>query len=177
EKGIRTAADSGRSVWSRCLHLRHRLNERRYEKKDQSGNDGRRRSERREERGWRKKAGVEKVDTNPAVYLQVDDHVHPGNYLAAVSSEKTRPSSYGVLPSPAELGYERTDVVFSSFSDEWSRDLKSVQVLKQLSCRVGTLGTKDDEEVTAEMDKGSMVADSFRSNRSVVPVSIGLEVC
>ncbi|GFX93365.1 hypothetical protein TNCV_151711 [Trichonephila clavipes] len=24
---------------------------------------------------------------------------------------------------------------FSSFSDEWSRDLKSVQVLKQLSCR------------------------------------------
>ncbi|GFW54030.1 CCHC-type domain-containing protein [Trichonephila clavipes] len=38
------------------------------------------------------------------------------------------------------------------------------------SCRneVGTLGTKD-EEVTAEMDKGSMVADSFRSNRSVVP--------
>ncbi|GFY07296.1 hypothetical protein TNCV_5084831 [Trichonephila clavipes] len=25
---------------------------------------------------------------------------------------------------------------FSSFSDEWSRDLKSVQVLKQLSCRV-----------------------------------------
>ncbi|GFU62446.1 CCHC-type domain-containing protein [Trichonephila clavipes] len=38
------------------------------------------------------------------------------------------------------------------------------------SCRneVGTLGTKD-EEVTAEMDKGIMVADSFRSNRSVVP--------
>ncbi|GFT83032.1 CCHC-type domain-containing protein [Trichonephila clavipes] len=38
------------------------------------------------------------------------------------------------------------------------------------SCRneVGTLGIKD-EEVTAEMDKGSMVADSFRSNRSVVP--------
>ncbi|GFW54919.1 CCHC-type domain-containing protein [Trichonephila clavipes] len=38
------------------------------------------------------------------------------------------------------------------------------------SCRneVGTLGTKD-EEVTVEMDKGRMVADSFRSNRSVVP--------
>ncbi|GFU79785.1 CCHC-type domain-containing protein [Trichonephila clavipes] len=39
------------------------------------------------------------------------------------------------------------------------------------SCRneVGTLGTKD-EEVTAEMDKGSMVADSFFfPNRSVVP--------
>ncbi|GFV00641.1 CCHC-type domain-containing protein [Trichonephila clavipes] len=38
------------------------------------------------------------------------------------------------------------------------------------SCRneVGTLGTKD-EEVTAEMDKGIMVADSFRSEQSVVP--------
>ncbi|GFY14655.1 hypothetical protein TNCV_4828581 [Trichonephila clavipes] len=34
------------------------------------------------------------------------------------------------------------------------------------SCRneVGTLGTKD-EEVTAEMDKGIMVADSFRSEQ------------
>ncbi|GFV33688.1 uncharacterized protein TNCV_4568031 [Trichonephila clavipes] len=63
------------------------------------------------------------------VYLQVDDHVHPGNCPAAVSSKKkkTRPSSYGVLPSPAELGYERTDVVFSSFSDEWSRDLKTTK--------------------------------------------------
>ncbi|GFY24679.1 hypothetical protein TNCV_1017251 [Trichonephila clavipes] len=46
------------------------------------------------------------------------------------------------------------------------------------SCRneVGTLGTKD-EEVTAEMDKGIMVADSFRSNRVLCRVSIGLEVC
>ncbi|GFU66804.1 hypothetical protein TNCV_1155541 [Trichonephila clavipes] len=34
------------------------------------------------------------------------------------------------------------------------------------SCRneVGTLGTKD-EEVTAEMDKGSIVTDSFRSEK------------
>ncbi|GFW63942.1 hypothetical protein TNCV_706481 [Trichonephila clavipes] len=70
-------------------------NERRYKEKDLA-----RTEERRSER-------------NPAVYLQVDDHVHPGNCPAAVSSEKkTRPSSYGVLPSPAELGYERTDVVF-----------------------------------------------------------------
>ncbi|GFU30543.1 CCHC-type domain-containing protein [Trichonephila clavipes] len=59
----------------------------------------------------------------------------PGIALQQFQVKKTRPSSYGVLPSPAELGYERTDVVFSSFSDEWSRDLKSVQVLKQLSCR------------------------------------------
>ncbi|GFU66265.1 retrovirus-related Pol polyprotein from transposon opus [Trichonephila clavipes] len=59
----------------------------------------------------------------------------PGNALQQFQVKKTRPSSYGVLPSPAELGYERTDVVFSSFSDEWSRDLKSVQVQKQRSCR------------------------------------------
>ncbi|GFU86502.1 hypothetical protein TNCV_4479381, partial [Trichonephila clavipes] len=43
---------------------------------------------------------------------QVDDPVHPGNCPAAVSSEKKKRPSYGVLPSPAELGYERTDVVF-----------------------------------------------------------------
>ncbi|GFW18530.1 hypothetical protein TNCV_1221911 [Trichonephila clavipes] len=46
------------------------------------------------------------------VYLQVDDHVHPGIALQQFQVKKTRPSSYGVLPSPAELGYERTDVVF-----------------------------------------------------------------
>ncbi|GFV24186.1 hypothetical protein TNCV_4226811 [Trichonephila clavipes] len=46
------------------------------------------------------------------VYLQVDDHVLPGNALQQFQVKKTRPSSYGVLPSPAELGYERTDVVF-----------------------------------------------------------------
>ncbi|GFW45433.1 hypothetical protein TNCV_4702441 [Trichonephila clavipes] len=49
---------------------------------------------------------------NPAVYLQVDDHVHPGIALQQFQVKKTRPSSYGVLPSPAELGYERTDAVF-----------------------------------------------------------------
>ncbi|GFX68322.1 retrovirus-related Pol polyprotein from transposon opus [Trichonephila clavipes] len=73
---------------------------------------------------------------NPAVYLQVDDHVHPGNCLAAVSSEKKQDllhmEFYHHLPSwdmNEQMSY------FSSFSDEWSRDLKSVQVLKQLSCR------------------------------------------
>ncbi|GFV29440.1 hypothetical protein TNCV_3399601 [Trichonephila clavipes] len=47
------------------------------------------------------------------------------------------------------------------------------------SCRneVGTLGTKD-EEMTAEMDKGIMVADSFRFEQECLcRVSIGLEVC
>ncbi|GFY17560.1 retrovirus-related Pol polyprotein from transposon opus [Trichonephila clavipes] len=73
---------------------------------------------------------------NSAVYLQVDDHVHPGNCLAAVSSEKKQDilhmEFYHHLPSwdmNEQMSY------FSSFSDEWSRDLKSVQVLKQLSCR------------------------------------------
>ncbi|GFX65944.1 dimer_Tnp_hAT domain-containing protein [Trichonephila clavipes] len=70
------------------------------------------------------------------VYLQVDDHVHPGNCPAAVSSEKKQDllhmEFYHHLPSwdmNEQMSY------FSSFSDEWSRDLKSVQVLKQLSCR------------------------------------------
>ncbi|GFS83929.1 integrase_H2C2 domain-containing protein [Trichonephila clavipes] len=43
----------------------------------------------------------------------------------------------------------------------------TLRILKNItSCRneVGTLGTKD-EEVTAEMDKGSMVADSFHSEQ------------
>ncbi|GFY31840.1 hypothetical protein TNCV_4201481 [Trichonephila clavipes] len=43
---------------------------------------------------------------------------------------------------------------FSSFSDEWSRDLKSVQVLKQLSCRVNITRRKRQKEllevITAE---------------------------
>ncbi|GFY20048.1 hypothetical protein TNCV_2147411 [Trichonephila clavipes] len=70
------------------------------------------------------------------MYLQVDDHVHPGKCPAAVSSEKKQDllhmEFYHHLPSWAmneQMPY------FSSVSDEWSRDLKSVQVLKQLSCR------------------------------------------
>ncbi|GFU84252.1 CCHC-type domain-containing protein [Trichonephila clavipes] len=43
---------------------------------------------------------------------------------------------------------------FSSFSDEWSRDLKSVHVLKQLSCRVNITRRKRQKEllevITAE---------------------------
>ncbi|GFU67190.1 hypothetical protein TNCV_4689221 [Trichonephila clavipes] len=83
----------------------NRSNERRYKEKDLA-----RTEEKRSE--WEKESGGKEN----RVYLQVDDHVHPGNCPAAVSSKKnnkkTRPSSYGVLPSPAELGYERTDVVF-----------------------------------------------------------------
>ncbi|GFV51564.1 retrovirus-related Pol polyprotein from transposon opus [Trichonephila clavipes] len=60
------------------------------------------------------------------VYLQVDDHVHPGNCPAAISSEKKdllHMEFYYHLPSWAmneQMPY------FSSVSDEWSRDLKSV---------------------------------------------------
>ncbi|GFV76185.1 retrovirus-related Pol polyprotein from transposon opus [Trichonephila clavipes] len=97
---------------------------------------------------------------NPAVYLQVDDHVHPGNCLAAVSSEK-KPSSYGVLPSPAELGYERTDAVFSSVSDEWSRDLKSVQVLKQLSCRAWDLDESPDPSMSKIVLRNLIISSKY----------------
>ncbi|GFY27426.1 hypothetical protein TNCV_2070461 [Trichonephila clavipes] len=81
------------------------------------------------------------------MYLQVDDQCIPGIALQQFQVKKTRPSSYGVLPSPAELGYERTEVVFSSFSDELSRDLKSVQVLKQLSCRAERLETEQRQKL------------------------------
>ncbi|GFX67824.1 retrovirus-related Pol polyprotein from transposon opus [Trichonephila clavipes] len=98
---------------------------------------------------------------NPAVYLQVDDHVHPGNCPAAVSSEKTRPSSYGVLPSPAELGYEQTDDVFSSFSDEWSRDLKSVQVQKQRSCRARDLDESPDPSMSKIVLRNLIISSKY----------------
>ncbi|GFT51613.1 retrovirus-related Pol polyprotein from transposon opus [Trichonephila clavipes] len=73
---------------------------------------------------------------NPAVYLQVDDHVDPGKCPAAVSSKKKQDflhmEFYHHLPSwdmNEQMSY------FSSFSDEWSRGLKSVRVQKQRSCR------------------------------------------
>ncbi|GFT85882.1 hypothetical protein TNCV_3255351 [Trichonephila clavipes] len=101
---------------------------------------------------------------NPAVYLQVDDHVHPGNCLAAVSSEKkTRPSSYGVLPSPAELGWDLNEQMsyFSSFSDEWSRDLKSIQVLKQLSCRVRDLDESPDPSMSKIVLRNLIISSKY----------------
>ncbi|GFV31187.1 retrovirus-related Pol polyprotein from transposon opus [Trichonephila clavipes] len=62
--------------------------------------------------------------------------MHPGNCLAAVSSEKKQDllhmEFYHHLPSwdmNEQMPY------FSSVSVEWSRDLKSVQVQKQRSCR------------------------------------------
>ncbi|GFW13964.1 zinc finger BED domain-containing protein 5 [Trichonephila clavipes] len=86
-----------------------------------------------------KKKGIARV------YLQVDDHVHPGKCPAAVSSEKKQDllhmEFYHHLPSWAmneQMSY------FSSFSDEWSRDLKSVQVQKQRSCREGLSITEEE---------------------------------
>ncbi|GFT38052.1 retrovirus-related Pol polyprotein from transposon opus [Trichonephila clavipes] len=55
--------------------------------------------------------------------------------------------SLGILPEKAQEHIEDSQRNITSYRNE-----------------VGTLGTKD-EEVTAEMDKGSMVADSFRSEQ------------
>ncbi|GFX96802.1 hypothetical protein TNCV_1648371 [Trichonephila clavipes] len=55
--------------------------------------------------------------------------------------------SLGILPEKAQKNIEDSQRNITSCRNE-----------------VGTLGTKD-EEVTAEMDKGSMVADSFRSEQ------------
>ncbi|GFV48312.1 hypothetical protein TNCV_667141 [Trichonephila clavipes] len=41
---------------------------------------------------------------NPAVYLQVDDHVHPGIALQQFQVKKTRPSSYGVFTITCRVG-------------------------------------------------------------------------
>ncbi|GFX98580.1 uncharacterized protein F54H12.2 [Trichonephila clavipes] len=77
------------------------------------------------------------IDSNPAVYLQVDDHVHPGKCPAAVSSEKKQDllhmEFYHHLPSWAmneQMSY------FSSFSDEWSRDLKTTKEIPVV-CKYG----------------------------------------
>ncbi|GFW35945.1 retrovirus-related Pol polyprotein from transposon opus [Trichonephila clavipes] len=99
---------------------------------------------------------------NPAVYLQVDDHVHPGIALQQFQVKKTRPSSYGVfyhhLPSwdmNEQMSY------FSSFSDEWSRDLKSVQVLKQLSCRARDLDESPDPSMSKIVLRNLIISSKY----------------
>ncbi|GFV01842.1 hypothetical protein TNCV_5003041, partial [Trichonephila clavipes] len=75
---------------------------------------------------------------NPAVYLQVDDHVHPGIALQQFQVKKKQDLLHVwsfTIHLPSWDMNEQMSSIFSSFSDEWSRDLKSVQVLKQLSCR------------------------------------------
>ncbi|GFV03276.1 hypothetical protein TNCV_4018731 [Trichonephila clavipes] len=67
------------------------------------------------------------LNQDSEMYLQVDDHVLPGKCPAAVSSEKQdllHMEFYHHLPSwdmNEQMPY------FSSVSDEWSRDLKSVR--------------------------------------------------
>ncbi|GFY07276.1 retrovirus-related Pol polyprotein from transposon opus [Trichonephila clavipes] len=129
----------------------NRSNERRYKEKDLATTGEEVGTKEREKGGWRKEdmAGrrmYRNLVTSQyilyfkkcpiEVYLQVDDHVHPGNCPAAVSSENKQDllhmEFYHHLPSWAmneQMSY------FSSFSDEWSRDLESVQVQKQRSCR------------------------------------------
>ncbi|GFV24155.1 retrovirus-related Pol polyprotein from transposon opus [Trichonephila clavipes] len=85
----------------------------------------------------------------------------PGIAFAAVSSEKQDLLHMEFLPSPAELGYERTDVVFSSFSDEWSRDLKSVQVLKQLSCRARDLDESPDPSMSKIVLRNLIISSKY----------------
>ncbi|GFV15176.1 hypothetical protein TNCV_4650081 [Trichonephila clavipes] len=58
----------------------------------------------------------------------------PGNALQQFQVNKTRPSLYGTSHLPSWAMNEQMSY-FSSFSDEWSRDLKSVQLQKQRSCR------------------------------------------
>ncbi|GFV21520.1 CCHC-type domain-containing protein [Trichonephila clavipes] len=65
------------------------------------------------------------------MYLQVDDHVHPGNCPAAVSSEKKKKKQdllhMEKFAITCRVGlWNKQMPYFSSVSDEWSRDLKSV---------------------------------------------------
>ncbi|GFU82271.1 hypothetical protein TNCV_1863761 [Trichonephila clavipes] len=50
---------------------------------------------------------------------------------------------------------------FSSFSDEWSRDLKSVQVLKQLSCRARDLDESPDTSMTKIVLRNLIISSKY----------------
>ncbi|GFT31604.1 retrovirus-related Pol polyprotein from transposon opus [Trichonephila clavipes] len=98
---------------------------------------------------------VEDVLLPPEVLDMLGGAQSEGNSLAQSSQDlrvdsgnvdETEVSS-GVLPEKAQEHIEDSQRNITSCRNE-----------------VGTLGTKD-EEVTAEMDKGSMVADSFRSEQ------------
>ncbi|GFY29082.1 retrovirus-related Pol polyprotein from transposon opus [Trichonephila clavipes] len=93
------------------------------------------------------------------LYLQVDD---PENCPAAVSSEKKQDllhmEFYHHLPSWAmneQMSY------FSSFSDEWSRDLKSVQVQKQRSCRSRDLDESPDPSMSKIVLRNLIISSKY----------------
>ncbi|GFV86570.1 retrovirus-related Pol polyprotein from transposon opus [Trichonephila clavipes] len=50
---------------------------------------------------------------------------------------------------------------FSSFSDEWSRDLKSVQVLKQLSCRAWDLDESPDPSMSKIVLRNLIISSKY----------------
>ncbi|GFV74479.1 retrovirus-related Pol polyprotein from transposon opus [Trichonephila clavipes] len=50
---------------------------------------------------------------------------------------------------------------FSSFSDEWSRDLKSVQVLKQLSCRARDLDESPDPSMSKIVLRNLIISSKY----------------
>ncbi|GFW96950.1 hypothetical protein TNCV_4801631 [Trichonephila clavipes] len=85
------------------------------------------------------------VRKQPFLEKKSDNFSSRKNWIKVKNVDETEVSS-GILPEKAQEHIE------------FSRNITS--------CRneVGTLGTKD-EEVTAEMDKGIMVADSFRSEQ------------
>ncbi|GFV31122.1 hypothetical protein TNCV_4314471 [Trichonephila clavipes] len=109
-----------------------------------------------------KETGVVKSRHAGRLYLQVDDHVHPGKCPAAVSSEKKQGllhmEFYHHLPSWAmneQISY------FSSFSDEWSHDLKSVQVLKQRSCRARDLDESPDPSMSKIVLRNLIISSKY----------------
>ncbi|GFT95547.1 hypothetical protein TNCV_1300561 [Trichonephila clavipes] len=66
------------------------------------------------------------------------------------------------LLSPAELGYGINRCrIFSSVSDEWSRDLKSVQVQKQRSCRAQDLDESPDPSMSKIVLRNLIISSKY----------------
>ncbi|GFW96956.1 retrovirus-related Pol polyprotein from transposon opus [Trichonephila clavipes] len=81
------------------------------------------------------------------------------------SEKRSFNGSWGKQPFGEKRNVDETEVSLGILPEKAQEHIEDSQ-RNITSCRneVGTLGTKD-EEVTAEMDKGSMVADSFRSEQ------------
>ncbi|GFW12764.1 retrovirus-related Pol polyprotein from transposon opus [Trichonephila clavipes] len=98
----------------------------------------------------------------------VEDVLLPLDVLDMLGGAQSKENS--LAQSSQDLGVDSGNVdeteVSSDILPEKAQEHIENSQRNITSCRneVGTLGTKD-EEVTAEMDKGSMVADSFRSEQ------------
>ncbi|GFV69855.1 hypothetical protein TNCV_2631571, partial [Trichonephila clavipes] len=103
-------------VRNSCLHLATGRTRADIEKNDLATTEREKGRNGREERGWRRKSRGRESRHGRTMYRNPVTSQYILDFkkcpIEAVSSMKTRPSSYGVLPSPAELGYERTDAVF-----------------------------------------------------------------